>query len=130
MTTPIGPVILFDDDHHMYVLQDRAFAEAWWEMPDEYVCGFDALARPLRDALARPLRMTGEPHQVALELTGGEPAEADLRRLVADHYQRFLKGQAPPGASDLSAFVAGLPVEGSSRRRTRPAPANQEASPQ
>ncbi|MFE9647738.1 hypothetical protein ACFYO0_27210 [Streptomyces sp. NPDC006365] len=105
MTALIGPVILFDDDHHMYVLQDRAAAEAWWEMPDEYVCGFDGLARPLR--------LTGEPHQVTLELTGDEPAEADLRRLVTDHYRRFLQGQAPPQASDLSTFVAGLPVEGS-----------------
>ncbi|MFG2265768.1 hypothetical protein [Streptomyces sp. NPDC048720] len=104
MTTPIGPVILFDDDHHMYVLQDRASAEAWWEMPDEYACGFDALARPLR--------MTGEPHRVALELSGDAPAEADLRRLVAVHYQRFLHGQAPPRAADLGDFVAGLPVEG------------------
>ncbi|MGW0854314.1 hypothetical protein [Streptomyces sp. NPDC002690] len=103
MTTPIGPVILFDDDHYMYVLQDRAFAEAWWEMPDEYACGFDALARPLL--------MTGEPHKVVLELSGDEPADADLRRLVADHYQRFLHGQAPPRASVLSEFVAGLPVE-------------------
>jgi hypothetical protein len=102
---PIGPVIIFDDDHHMYVLPDRVSAEAWWEMPDEYVCGFDALARPLR--------MTGEPHQVALELRGDEPAEADLRRRVADHYQRFLPGQEPPRASDLAHFVAGLPVEGS-----------------
>ncbi|MFJ3718037.1 hypothetical protein [Streptomyces sp. NPDC090057] len=104
MTTPIGPVILFDDDHHMYVLPDRASAEAWWEMPDEYACGFDALARPLR--------MTGEPHRVSLELSGGEPAEADLRRLVAAHDQRFLHGQAPPRASDLADFVAGLSVEG------------------
>ncbi|WP_241845774.1 hypothetical protein [Streptomyces sp. CB02261] len=98
-------MILFDDDYHMYVLQGRASAEAWWEMPDEYTCGFDALARPLR--------MTGEQHQVTLELSGDEPAGADLRRLVADHYQRFLHGQAPPRASDLSEFVAGLPVEGS-----------------
>ncbi|MET8113612.1 MULTISPECIES: hypothetical protein [Streptomyces] len=105
MSTPIGPVILFDDDHHMYVIRDRASAEAWWEMPDECVCGFDALARPLR--------MTGEPHRVTLELTGDEPAEADLRRLVAEHYRRFLHGQAPPRAFDLSVFVAGLPVEGS-----------------
>ncbi len=97
-------MILFDDDHYMYVLQDRAFAESWWEMPDEYACGFDALARPLR--------MSGEPHQVSLELSGDEPAEADLRRLVADHYERFLRGQAPPEASALSEFVAGLPVEG------------------
>ncbi|MFE5597019.1 hypothetical protein [Streptomyces sp. NPDC056549] len=105
MTTPIGPVVLFDDDYYMYVLQDRASTEAWWEMPDEYACGFDALARPLR--------MTGEPHRVILELRGDEPAEADLRRLVAGHYQRFLQGQAPPRASDLSEFIAGLPVEGS-----------------
>lgn len=69
---------LDDDDCYMYVLQDRASAEAWWEMPDGYACGFDALARPLR--------MTGEPHQVTLELSGDEPAEADLRRLVAGHY--------------------------------------------
>ncbi|MFJ3664615.1 hypothetical protein ACIPPM_29640 [Streptomyces sp. NPDC090119] len=106
---PIGRVILFDDDHHMYVLPDQGSAEAWWEMPDEYVCGFDSLARPLR--------MTGEPHQVTLELTGAEPAEADLRRLVTDHYQRFLYGQAPPEASDLAAFVAGLPGEGSNSPR-------------
>ncbi|MEV0303611.1 hypothetical protein [Streptomyces prasinus] len=105
MSTPIGPVILFDDDHHMYVIRDRASAEAWWEMPDECVCGFDALARPLR--------MTGEPRRVTLELTGDEPAEADLRRLVAEHYRRFLHGQTPPRAFDLSVFVAGLPVEGS-----------------
>ncbi|MEU3072547.1 hypothetical protein [Streptomyces laurentii] len=102
---PIGPLIIFDDDYHMYVLRDPVSAEAWWEMPDEYACGFDALARPLH--------MTGDPHQVALELSGDEPAEADLRRLVADHYQRFLPGQEPPRASDLSHFVAGLPAEGS-----------------
>ncbi|MFF5895750.1 hypothetical protein ACFY8O_07455 [Streptomyces argenteolus] len=105
MPTPIGPVILFDDDLYMYVLKDRAWAEAWWEMPDEYACGFDALARPLR--------MTGEPHRVTLELTGDGPAEADLRRLVGDHYRRFRRGQVPPEASGLPAFVAGLPVEGS-----------------
>ncbi|WP_431994389.1 hypothetical protein [Streptomyces griseoflavus] len=105
MTDPIGPVILFDADHHMYVLRDRGSAEEWWEMPDDHVCGFDALARPLR--------MAGEPHQVTLELTGDEPAEADLRRLVAGHYWRFRRGQAPPRSSDLSVFVAELPVEGS-----------------
>ncbi|WP_405634068.1 hypothetical protein OG543_00540 [Streptomyces sp. NBC_01178] len=103
MTTPIGPVILFDDDYYMYVLKDRASAAAWWEMPDEYACGFDALARPLR--------MTGEPHRVTLELSGEEPAEADLRRLVADHCRRFLRGRTPPGGSALSEFIAGLPVE-------------------
>ncbi|WP_306324810.1 hypothetical protein [Streptomyces venezuelae] len=96
-------MILFDDDSYMYVLPDRASAEAWWEMPDEYACGFDALARPLR--------MTGKPHQVTLELSGDEPAEADLRRLVADYYQRFLRGNMPPQAA-LSEFIAGLPVEG------------------
>ncbi|WP_406387717.1 hypothetical protein [Streptomyces sp. NBC_00887] len=105
MNMPIGPVILFDDDYSMYVLEDRASAEAWWEMPDDYSCGFDALARPLR--------MTGEPHQVSLELNGDEPAEAELRRLVANHYQRFSHGQVPPRSCDLSEFVAGLPVEGS-----------------
>ncbi|MFE1287438.1 hypothetical protein [Streptomyces sp. NPDC058751] len=104
MTTPIGPVIIFDDEFHMYVLKDRAVAEAWWEMPDEYACGFDALARPLR--------MTGEPRLVTLELSGEEPAEADLRRLVAGHYRRFLHGQTPPAASDLAAFVNALPIEG------------------
>ncbi|MEW2260790.1 hypothetical protein [Streptomyces sp. NPDC047869] len=105
MTSPIGPLILFVDDHYMYVLQDRAFAEARWEMPDEYSRGFDALARPLR--------MTGEPHQVTLELTGDDPAEADLRRLIADHYERFLHGQVPPQASDLPTLLAGLPLEDS-----------------
>ncbi|MET9589501.1 hypothetical protein ABZY45_00825 [Streptomyces sp. NPDC006516] len=103
MPTPIGPVILFDDDLYMYVLKDRASAEAWWEMPDEYACGFDALARPLR--------MTGEPHRVTLELTGDEPAETELRRLVGEHYRRFLRREVPPEATGLSAFVAGLPVE-------------------
>ncbi|MER7575211.1 hypothetical protein [Streptomyces sp. NPDC126514] len=97
-------MVLFDDDYYMYVLQDRAFAEAWWEMPDEYACGFDALARPLR--------MTGEPHRVTLELSGDEPAAADLRRLVTDHYRRFLRGQTPPQGSALAEFIAGLPVEG------------------
>ncbi|WP_432104746.1 hypothetical protein [Streptomyces sp. bgisy091] len=105
MTAPVGPVVLFDDDYYMYVLQDRASAEAWWEMPDEYACGFDALARPLR--------MTGEPHRVVLELRGDAPAEADLRCLVARHYQRFMRGQTPPRASGLPEFIAGLPVEGS-----------------
>lgn len=105
LNTKVAGSILFDDDRHMYVLRDRASAEAWWEMPDEYVCGFDALARPLR--------MTGEPHRITLELASGEPAEADLRSPVADHYPRFLHGQALPRASDLAAFVAGLPVEGS-----------------
>lgn len=98
-------MILFDDDFHMYVLKDRAFAEAWWEMPDEYTCGFDALARPLR--------MKGEPHQVTLELSGDGSAEAELRRLVADHYRRYLPGRTPPQASGLSEFVAALTVEGS-----------------
>ncbi len=104
MTAPTGPLILFDDDSYMYVLPDRAFAEAWWEMPDEYTCGFDALARPLR--------MTGEPHRVVLALRGDEPAEAELRRLVAGHYERFLPGRTPPRATDLADFVAELPVEG------------------
>jgi hypothetical protein len=96
-------VVLFDDDHYMYVLPDQAAAEAWWEMPDEYACGFDALARPLR--------MTGEPHQVTLELSGDGPAEAELRRLVAGHYERFLRGRTPPRGSALAEFIAGLPVE-------------------
>ncbi|MER5220509.1 hypothetical protein [Streptomyces flaveus] len=104
MTTPIGPVIIFDDEFHMYVLRDQAFAEAWWEMPDEYTCGFDALARPLC--------MTGESHKVRLELTGEEPDEAELRRLVANHYRRYLPGQVPPPATALSDFVAALPSEG------------------
>ncbi|MFE3092623.1 hypothetical protein ACFXG1_02240 [Streptomyces sp. NPDC059248] len=104
MTSPIGPVILFDDDHYMYVLRDQALAEAWWEMPDEYTRGFDALARPLR--------MTGEPHRVRLGLTGAEPDEAGLRRLVADHYRHHLRDQAPPEATTLAEFVAALPREG------------------
>ncbi|RZU12735.1 hypothetical protein EV567_4835 [Streptomyces sp. BK239] len=97
-------MILFDDDLHMYVLRDQAFAEAWWEMPDEYTCGFDASARPLR--------MTGEPHRVRLELTGAEPDEAQLRRLVAGHYQRHLRGEASPEATALADFLAALPREG------------------
>ncbi|MFJ4849327.1 MULTISPECIES: hypothetical protein [unclassified Streptomyces] len=103
MTRPTGPVIIFDDAFHMYVLRDQAFAEAWWEEPGEYICGFDALARPLR--------MTGEPHRVHLELTGAEPDEAELRRLVAGHYHRCLRGQRPPQAADLAEFVAALPRE-------------------
>ncbi|OEJ96685.1 hypothetical protein [Streptomyces thermolilacinus] len=104
MTAPIGPLIIFDDDSHMYVLKDQAFAEAWWEMPDECIHGFDALARPLR--------MTGEPHKVRIELTGEEPGEQELRRLVATHYRRHLRGQVPPPATALSDFVAALPSEG------------------
>lgn len=103
MNTPTGRVVLFDDDDYMYVFRDRATAEAWWELPDEYSRGFDALARPLR--------MSGEPHRVTLALSGDEPAEADLRRLVAAHYRRFSHGQNPPGAPDLPAFVAELPME-------------------
>ncbi|CAM5613566.1 hypothetical protein GCM10010329_18340 [Streptomyces spiroverticillatus] len=103
MDAPIAPLILFDDDHYMYVLKDRASAEAWWEMPDEYGCGFDALARPLR--------MTGEPLRVSVELTGEGPAEGELRRLVAGHYERFLNGRTPPDATGLAEFVAELPVE-------------------
>ncbi|MEU3290449.1 hypothetical protein [Streptomyces longwoodensis] len=48
---------------------------------------------------------------MTLELSGDEPAEAGMRRLVADHYQRFLNGQVPPQASDLSQFIAKLHVE-------------------
>ncbi|MEU0968652.1 hypothetical protein ABZ357_25695 [Streptomyces sp. NPDC005917] len=73
-------------------------------MPDEYTCGFDALARPLR--------MTGEPHHVSLELTGERSDESELRRLVANHYRLYLRGQMPPRASVLSNFVAALPREG------------------
>ncbi|WP_328720033.1 hypothetical protein OHT52_11400 [Streptomyces sp. NBC_00247] len=104
MTTPAAPVIIFDDEFHMYVLRDQAYAEAWWEMPDEYSCGFDATARPLR--------MTGEPHRVRLEPTGEEPDEARLRGLVADHYRRYLPGRQPPSAPGLPDFVAQLPREG------------------
>lgn len=97
-------MILFDDESHMYVLRDQAFAEAWWEMPDEYTRGFDALARPLR--------MTGGPHEARLGLTGEEPDEAELRRLVAGHYQRYLRGQVPPEGTALPEFLAALPREG------------------
>jgi hypothetical protein len=103
-TPPTGPVIIFDDDSHMYVLKDQAVAEAWWEMPDEYTCGFDALARPLR--------MTGEPHRVRLELTRADPDEAELRRMVAEHYRRHRRGETPPQATDLSEYVTALPCEG------------------
>ncbi|MCX5398944.1 hypothetical protein [Streptomyces sp. NBC_00102] len=101
---PTAPVIIFDDEFHMYVLRDQAYAEAWWEMPDEYSRGFDATARPLR--------MTGEPHRIRLEPTGEEPDEAGLRRMVADHYRRYLPGQPPPSAPGLADFVAQLPREG------------------
>jgi hypothetical protein len=96
-------VIIFDDEYHMYVLNNQASAEAWWEMPEEFACGFDALARPLS--------MAGKPHRVRLELAG-EPDEAELRRLVANHYRRHLRGQTPPQAPALSDFVAALPREG------------------
>ncbi|MGW6215261.1 hypothetical protein [Streptomyces sp. NPDC055109] len=98
---PTGPLIIFDDDHYMYVLRDQPSAEAFWEMPHEFACGFDSLARPLL--------MSGAPHQVSIEVGSDEPAEAELRRRVADHYQRFLPGQVPPRASDLAQFVAELP---------------------
>ncbi|MEU1543781.1 hypothetical protein ABZ461_38000 [Actinacidiphila glaucinigra] len=104
MTSPAGPVILFDDDLHMYVLANAAHAETYWEEPGEYTRGFDARARPLR--------MTGEPHRVTLELTGAAPDEAALRRLVADHYRRFLPREAPPRAAGLAEFVASLPLDG------------------
>lgn len=87
----------------MYVLRDQASAEAFWEMPDEFTCGFDSLARSLR--------MAGEPHQVRLELASGEADERELRRLVANHYRRYLRGQAPPQAPALRDFVAALPRE-------------------
>ncbi|WP_431966766.1 hypothetical protein [Actinacidiphila sp. bgisy160] len=103
MNAPAGPVILFDDDLHMYVLKDVAHAEAYWELPEEFTCGFDAHARPLR--------MTGEPHRVALKLTGAAPAEAEPRRLVADHYRRFLTQEVPPQAAGLAEFVASLPLD-------------------
>lgn len=96
-------VIIFDDEFHMYVLRDQALAEAWWEMPDEYTCGFDAMARPLR--------MTGEPHKVRLEPTGEAPDEAGLRLLVVNHYRRHFPGQLPPSATGLADFVAALPLE-------------------
>ncbi|MFD8294741.1 hypothetical protein ACFV13_00780 [Streptomyces bauhiniae] len=104
MPTPTAPLILFDDDHYMYVLKDQAFAEAWWELPEEFTHGFDALARPLS--------MTGEPHGIHLFLTGEAPNEAELRRLVATHYDRHLRNQTPPQASALAEFVAALPREG------------------
>ncbi|MGA5318988.1 hypothetical protein ACPCIU_00975 [Streptomyces seoulensis] len=104
MPTPTAPVILFDDDHYMYVLRDQAYAEAWWEEPDEFTHGFDALARPLS--------MTGTPHAVHLTLTGEAPNEPELRRLVAAHYGRHLREQAPPQAAALAEFVAALPREG------------------
>ncbi|MFF0191251.1 hypothetical protein [Streptomyces sp. NPDC005244] len=99
---PIGSLIIFDDDYYMYVLRDQQSAEACWEMPDEFVCGFDCLARPLR--------MSGAPHQVSIDIGSDEPAEAELRRRVAEHYQRFLPEQVQPRASDLSQFVAELPA--------------------
>ncbi|MEU8654245.1 hypothetical protein [Streptomyces sp. NPDC048737] len=68
-------MITFDDEFHVYVLRDRASDEAWWEMPDGYSCGFDAPAGPLR--------MSGEPHRVAVELAGEEPAEVVSRRSAA-----------------------------------------------
>ncbi|MFG3120777.1 hypothetical protein ACGFYO_02095 [Streptomyces sp. NPDC048201] len=104
MTAPTAPLILFDDDHYMYVLKDRAFAEAWWEAPDEFAVGFDALARPLS--------MTGEPFDVRLALAGEESDEAELRRLVAEHYRDHLRGQVSPRAAVLADFVAALPREG------------------
>jgi hypothetical protein len=44
-------VVEHDEQHVRRTHQ--ASAEAWREMPDEYACGFDALARPLH--------MTGSP---------------------------------------------------------------------
>ncbi|MEU1618374.1 hypothetical protein ABZ479_13890 [Streptomyces sp. NPDC005722] len=105
MTAPTGPVILFDDDFHMYVLADVARAEAYWELPEEYTCGFDARARPLG--------MTGEPHRVTLQLTGAAPDEPELRRLVAGHYRRFLPRAEALRAAGLAEFVASLPLDGS-----------------
>ncbi|MFD4542623.1 hypothetical protein [Streptomyces bauhiniae] len=104
MPTPTAPLILFDDDHYMYVLRDQAYAEAWWEEPGEFTRGFDALARPLS--------MTGVPHAVHLTLTGEAPNEAELRRLVAHHYDRHLGKQTLPEASTLAEFVTALPREG------------------
>ncbi|WP_329017626.1 hypothetical protein [Streptomyces sp. NBC_01601] len=104
MTTPTAPLILFDDDHYMYVFEDQASAEAGWEMPDEFTVGFDAPARPLS--------MTGEPLDVRLALAGEVPEEAELRRLVADHCRGHLRGQVPPQATALADFVAALPREG------------------
>lgn len=104
MPTPAAPVILFDDDHYMYVLKDQAYAEAWWEEPDEFTHGFDALARPLS--------MTGVPHAVHLNLTCEAPNEPELRRLVAHHYDRHLGKKTPPQAPALAEFVAALPREG------------------
>ncbi|WP_431951316.1 hypothetical protein [Actinacidiphila sp. bgisy167] len=45
-TGPVGPVIVFDDDFHRNVLKDVAHAEDFWELPEEYTCGFDAHAHP------------------------------------------------------------------------------------
>ncbi|MGX2996604.1 hypothetical protein JNUCC64_20410 [Streptomyces sp. JNUCC 64] len=103
MTAPMGPLVVFDDESYMYVLKDLAFAEAWWERPDEYGRGFDATARPLR--------LVGGPHGVRFELTGEEPDEAELRRLVADHYRRHLGGESPPSAPALTDFLGQLPHE-------------------
>ncbi|WP_431951314.1 hypothetical protein [Actinacidiphila sp. bgisy167] len=57
--------------------------------------------------------MTGEPHRVSLERSGAPPDEAELRRLVADHYRRFLPRRMPPRAAALAEFAASLPLGGS-----------------
>ncbi|SPE48304.1 hypothetical protein SNS2_0389 [Streptomyces netropsis] len=100
MMDPADPVLLFDEDGHMFILHDPAVANELIESPDEFLMGYDGQARPV---LAY-----GEPGQVQLALASAEAQEEKLRTSVAYYDSAFTARhptRTPPEETNLVSFI-------------------------
>lgn len=96
---PQDPVLLFDEDGHMYVVHDLAVTNELIEDTEPFYAAFDGLGRPVR-----PI---GPPGRVSFVLVSDQADEVALRSLVARYYAVWAARHPydPPQVEDIAGFI-------------------------
>lgn len=95
-----SPVLLFDEDGRMYIIDDAGMADKEIESTDEYIDGFDGRGRRVH--------AVGQPGDVRLVCSSEDVDEEEVRNRVERYYAVFATRhptRMPPEEAELAAFI-------------------------